>query len=189
MITVTAGSLAEDVATLIGESLLLECETEESPFPGLEDRVRVMAPGILSELYAAIVPGSLADGKEITTGPEIGNDGVVSIPLPEDFLKLVCVRMSDWSRPVWELLPVWSPLYRRQASRWNGIRGTPRNPVALLDREGSRSLLRLYSSSPGARLTAGLYLPVPKPDAQGLLSLPESLLRPLIHRLAEAVRR
>ena len=45
--------LAEDLATLLGESLQLECQPEESPFPGIEDRVRILAPGILSNILMA----------------------------------------------------------------------------------------------------------------------------------------
>lgn len=47
---VTLEKLTSDVATLLGESLSLECQPEESPFPGIEDRVRILAPGLLSSL-------------------------------------------------------------------------------------------------------------------------------------------
>lgn len=40
--------IASDVATLLGESLALECAPEESPFPGIEQRVRLLVPAALA---------------------------------------------------------------------------------------------------------------------------------------------
>ena len=49
----TIHQIAMDVAALLGESLSLQCLPEESPFPGIEDRVRILAPGILQNLLMA----------------------------------------------------------------------------------------------------------------------------------------
>ena len=46
----TISQLALDVATLLGESLTLECQPEESPFPRIEDRVRILVPGLIHKL-------------------------------------------------------------------------------------------------------------------------------------------
>ena len=45
--------IAADVATLLGETILEECQPEESPYPGIEERVRILAPGILSNILMA----------------------------------------------------------------------------------------------------------------------------------------
>ena len=54
MIEVTFDRLTSDVAAILGESLSLECQPDESPFPGIKERVRILAPGILARLL--IVP-------------------------------------------------------------------------------------------------------------------------------------
>lgn len=42
--------VASEVAALLGETLSEENRPEESPFPGIEIRVRILAPGILAAL-------------------------------------------------------------------------------------------------------------------------------------------
>ena len=75
MTEVTFDKLAHDVATLLGESLSLECQSEESPFPGIKERVRILAPGILSNLLM---------------NPEAATDLDSGIPLPDNlYLKLI----------------------------------------------------------------------------------------------------
>ena len=47
--------LAADVATLLGETLLPENLPEECPFPSIENRVRILAPGILADLTEKLI--------------------------------------------------------------------------------------------------------------------------------------
>lgn len=54
--------LASEVAILLGESLALECQPEESPFPGIKDRVRILAPGILATILILPPPDITLDG-------------------------------------------------------------------------------------------------------------------------------
>ena len=46
----TMHQLAQDVAVVLGEALSLECQPEESPFPGIEERVQTLAPGLIHKL-------------------------------------------------------------------------------------------------------------------------------------------
>jgi len=85
------------------------------------------------------------------------------LPLPDDFLVLHSLRMSDWEREVTEVYPSDHWLTQLQGSRWHGLRGTPSRPLAFetLTKEGKRAL-RLYSSGKDATLASGWYLPAPK---------------------------
>lgn len=50
MAKISLKEVASDVANLLGETLSPAGLTEESPFPNIENRVRILAPGILSDL-------------------------------------------------------------------------------------------------------------------------------------------
>ena len=94
-------------------------------------------------------------------------EGRVTIPLPDDFLRLMSLRLSAWERPVTEILQPTHWLYKLQSQRWEGLRGTPRRPLAfaVADKAGRRCL-ELYSATPGSEvgIMAGWYLPEPKID-------------------------
>lgn len=48
MARISLKQLATEVATLLGESLATDNLLPENPFPGIENRVRILAPGILA---------------------------------------------------------------------------------------------------------------------------------------------
>ena len=50
MATILLKSIAVEVATLLDESLELECRPEECRFPDIEMKVKLLVPGFLSEI-------------------------------------------------------------------------------------------------------------------------------------------
>ena len=181
---VTIERLSSDVAAILGESLALECQPEESPFPGIEDRVRIRAPGIIRDLLTEASWEDLSDC-EILTGPvSIDIDGVVTLRLPPDFLRLKVVKMSDWKRAVKELIPSDSETARCQGSRWEGVRGSADRPVAILDYDSGGNCLKLYSSAQDATLDYGFYVKTPEFSSEGVLEIPGKMFG----RLLEALR-
>ena len=177
--------IAAEVAALMGESLLLECQPEESLFPDLEEQVRIRAPAILSDLILESPPEHLADaGKRMEANPTIDESGTVTLELPEDFLRLLYVRMSDWVRGATELIPFSSPEAARHFSKWKGIRGTRECPAAIrgFTPEG-KQCIKLYSSGKDAFLETALYIPFPALDSDEILEVPERLMPVLLDRL------
>lgn len=186
MMKITLQRLASDVATLLGESLALECEPEESPFPGVMERVRLMASEILSDLICGSPLERLSGGKTLQATAKVADDGMVTIELPEDFLRLVNVKMSDWNMEATVGGEEGSLERALQASGWKGLRGQPERPVAVLDtRPGGKRMLRLYSSGRDAELEYGSYIPRPVFDTEGAMECPDALYGPLLMRLAE----
>ena len=94
------------------------------------------------------------------------SEGKVVMTLPEDFLTLLSLRLSSWERPVREVLGPDHWLHRLQATRLQGLRGSPERPLAFFtaDDEG-RPALELFSSPPDApdNLVEFIYLPRPLP--------------------------
>ena len=182
---ITIKELATETAKLLGESLLLECQPEESPFPTLEDQVRILSPELLSSLILESPLEMLRDaGKEIVSTPSIDADGGVTLECPEDFLRLIYLKMSDWRVAVTKITPLSSSLLSRQGSKWNGIRGNGDKPLAILLPTG----LKLYSSSQGASLERGIYVARPKIKEDDSLEIPDGLYFPLLQKIAEGLK-
>ena len=82
------------------------------------------------------------------------SEGRVILTLPDDFLSLLSLRLSGWERPVREVLRPDHWLYRLQAMRWTGLRGSPQRPLAFftIEDEGHPAL-ELFSSIPDAPVT------------------------------------
>lgn len=179
--------LAAEVATILGERLVLECHPDESPFPDIEERVRILAPGILADLIREADLMELSEFKGIEGNPSIDKSGVVTLELPDDFLRLVSIRMSDWEWPVMTVTSPDSPIYEMQRSSWCGIRGNQQRPVAILCYEGEKRYLKLYSSNEGSSVELALYMPRPEVSADDSIAIPNMLAGPLIRQIAEAV--
>lgn len=84
--------------------------------------------------------------------------------LPDDFLRLICFKMSDWSYAVTEAVSEDSTMYMMQRSRYPGIRGCPERPVVAITSQPTGKMLEFYSCTSGERasVTRARYLPVPK---------------------------
>jgi len=136
----------------------------ESPYPSLADRIRANLEECVAQAILSTPKGLLTGWRLLPDdGLTVSDDGCVLLPLPDDFLVLHSLRMSDWEREVTEVYPSDHWLTRLQGSRWHGLRGTPSRPLAFetLTKEGKRAL-RLYSSGKDATLASGWYLPAPK---------------------------
>lgn len=188
MVTHTLKEIASDVAALLGEPLALECQPEESPFPGIEDRVRILAPGILQTLILSAPPGLPEGNKSISATAVIETDGRVVLPLPGDFLRLVAVKMSDWCRPVTDVAD--GDIARLQTCRWRGIRGVAERPVAIIvfNKAGQRSL-ELHSSNQGAVLEYCRYASIPVWSSGSAMEVSERFYPDLIRHLVEDIVR
>lgn len=181
--------IAADVATLLGETILEECQPEESPYPGIEERVRILAPALLTSMLMEIPVESSADFTKSTPSISIDGEGTVSFPLPADFLRLVSVKMSDWLRSVTNVTPLDSETGRIQESPVKALRGTRERPVAVISiGEDRNRAMMLFSSGSGNRLEHFLYYAVPQIAADDTLDIPQPLYHRLIIQLAEKIR-
>lgn len=104
-------------------------------------------------------------------GDEIywNGDGSGWLLLPEDFMRLVSFRMSDWERTVYEAITPDAPSYPLQRSRFRGLRGTPSRPVCALCVRPEGKVLEFYScGSEDAFVDGGVYIPYPSTDGGGI---------------------
>ena len=115
---------------------------------------------------------------------------VCLLTLPDDCLRLVYIRMSDWTEPVCRFVSSRSDVagYRRLRDRRvrAGDKGTP--TVVSCYHERKRAV-EIFGSVGGSRLAEGGYLPRPVKDPEGNLVFPSSLKGELIEKMVETVKK
>lgn len=110
------------------------------------------------------------------------------IHLPDDFLRLVSFKMSDWSRGVSVVITDDHPLYERQSSRYPGIRGCPQDPIVALVTQPIGQVLEFYSCEGGkdVYIQRARYIPIPKIE-DGFIDISEKLRPAVVHYAASLV--
>lgn len=108
--------------------------------------------------------------------------------LPDDFMRLIIFKMSDWERPVYEPITAADPRYQLQSSRYKGLRGNPQKPViAIVNRQEGRVLELFSCNDDTATVEQALYIPLPKVDRDGGIEIPERCYTPVIYETASLV--
>lgn len=126
-----------------------------------------------------------ATGREQAKGVFWGDEGNGYIILPEDFMRLICFRMSDWRRSVYEALTESDPRYALQSSKWKGVRGNPEKPVVAIVRRPEGKVLEFYSCGDSTATVAhATYLPYPRIDKDGGIDIAEECYRAAVYRAA-----
>lgn len=105
----------------------------------------------------------------LTFDKEVGK-GRGRMKLPDDFMRLITFKMSDWSRAVTEAITETDARYAHQSSKHAGLRGNPERPVVALISEPTGLVLEFWSCTGGADVTLqrGRYLPIPKIRGEGI---------------------
>ena len=117
---------------------------------------------------------------------ERGNSG--RMLLPEDYLRLLVFKMSDWERAVHEAIGAESAEYRLQSSRCKGLRGNVQKPVVAVVRRGEGLELEFYSClSDEAEIEQGAYMRVPRIDGEGNIEIPERCYKAVVEKAAALV--
>lgn len=127
----------------------------------------------------------LESGHDFRDNLYIGDDGKGFVVLPDDFMRLVAFRMSDWKRTVFDAISESDPQYALQSSKWKGICGNPEKPVCAIVRRSEGKVLEFYScKDDSATVTQATYVPVPKIDMDGGIDIAEDCYRAAIYRAA-----
>lgn len=127
----------------------------------------------------------LESGHDFGENLFIGDDGKGFVVLPNDFMRFVAFRMSDWKRTVYDAISSDSPQYALQSSKWKGVCGNTEKPVVAIVRRSEGKVLEFYScASKDATITQATYIPLPKIDLEGCIDVAEDLYRAAIYRAA-----
>jgi hypothetical protein len=102
---------------------------------------------------------NMLEGKQCTSETlSVGSDFVGRIGLPDDFLRLISVRLSSWVSSCSAMITEDSPEYRMQSNKW--VSGNKFRPVAALVHTQSGRQLELYKASSSTdSLKSFIYIP------------------------------
>lgn len=79
--------------------------------------------------YPDLLPSTLLTNEDAKPH-KTNDDGSGEIGIPDDFVRLIELRLQSWNQSVWELMAMGSNEAKMQASLWT--RGTPDKPKAMM---------------------------------------------------------
>lgn len=184
---VQAEKMARDVRIAVDMNrestpLLLDGDTETTSFDDiiyakLTDAVRMV------EMEAPL--NLLEQGHQFGDNVVWGEDGKGWILLPDDFMRLVVFKMSDWRHSVSEAITQDEPKYSRQWSRWKGICGNPEKPVVAIVNRAEGNVLEFFSCHDDtATVEQAVYVPLPRIDLDGGIDVSEKCYKAAVYRAA-----
>lgn len=89
---------------------------------------------------------SLLNSKDGSSIPiSIGSDTVATLKLPDDFLRLINIRLSSWRSSMSSLITEDSSEYRMQSNKW--LSGNPECPVVAIVHKPDGRYLELYKAA------------------------------------------
>lgn len=115
------------------------------------------------------------------------SDNEYRLPLPDDFLCLRSLRMSDWTVDSLHTFPADHWLLRFQSSGIETLAAASDRPLVFLDSSpDGKGSLRIFGSGPGASVAEGFYLPRPRINEAGEIDIPPAAYRALLAELVTA---
>lgn len=130
----------------------------------------------------------LEEGHSFDTAIFWEDKGSGMILLPDDFMRLIVFKMSDWERSVYEAISVADPTYQLQHSRYKGIRGNTQKPVCAIVNRAVGKALEFYScNSEAAYVQQASYLPYPTIDEDGGIDICERCYEAVVYMAASLV--
>lgn len=168
-------NMSSDKLLADGDSDTLELD--DVIYAKLADAVRMV------ETEAPV--GLLESGHEFGSSVSWGESGKGWTLLPEDFMRLVVFKMSDWRRAVRSAITESDPAYSRQWSKRKGVCGNPERPVcAIVTRAEGRALEFFSCNSNTATVDQAVYVPLPHIDLDGGIDVSELCYRAAVYRAA-----
>ena len=111
------------------------------------------------------------------------DDGKGWLILPDDFMRLVVFKMSDWHHSVSEAITQDDPKYSRQWSKWKGICGNPEKPVVAIVNRAEGNVLEFFSCNDDtATVEQAVYIPLPRIDLDGGIDVSEKCYKAAVYR-------
>ena len=108
--------------------------------------------------------------------------------LPDDFMRLIAFKMSDWERTVYSAISPEDPLYAKQSSRYKGIRGNVQRPVCAIVNRPEGKALEFYScNSEEAYVATATYLPYPHIDEDDGIDIAQRCYTTVVYTVASLV--
>lgn len=182
--------IARDVRIAIDQNKTSEqlIATEDIETLSLEEIIRSKIVEAVRRVESAAPVHFLEEGHDFGDAVYWGNLESGWVLLPDDFMRLIAFRMSDWERTVYASISVDDPLYAKQSSRYKGIRGNVQKPVCAVVNRAEGKALEFYScNSTDAYVSRASYLPYPHIDEDDGIDISERCYTAVIYTTAALV--
>ncbi len=148
--------------------------------------LRSLIKGVMVDAAERVILS--AEARDFGEGLPIGGATSGSLfLLPDDFMRLVYIRMSDWPEGVTHVAEsgdVAVSLRRHWLRRGGANHSSP--AVALTHKDGKRAL-EIFGSGAGSKVAEGGYIPRPRFE-EGMLLFPPSLKGRLLDKIVEIIK-
>lgn len=182
--------IARDARIAIDQNMTSEqlIATEDIETLSLEDIIRSKIVEAVRRVETAAPVHFLEEGHDFGDAVFWGELESGWVLLPDDFMRLIAFRMSDWERTVYAAISVDDPLYAKQSSRYKGIRGNVQKPVCAVVNRAEGKALEFYScDSEDAYVSRASYLPYPHIDEDDGIDISEKCYTAVIYTVAALV--
>lgn len=169
-----------------GDVQLIAGEDEDTL--SLDEIIRSKAVEAVRRVESSAPVQFLEEGHQFGDSVSIDADGSGRVLLPNDFMRLIAFRMSDWERTAYGAITPAHPQYAQQSSRFKGLRGTPQKPVCAIVNQPEGKMLEFYScDSNEAYVEYATYIPYPTIDDSDGIDISERCYEAVIYTAASLV--
>ncbi len=182
--------IARDVRIAIDQNMTSEqlLATDDIETLSLEEIIRSKIVEAVRRVECAAPVHFLEEGHNFGDAVYWGDLESGWVLLPDDFMRLIAFRMSDWERTVYDAISVDDTLYAKQSSRYKGIRGNVQKPVCAVVNRAEGKALEFYScESEDAYVCQALYLPYPHIDKYDGIDISEKCYTAVVYTVASLV--
>ncbi len=182
--------IARDVRIALDENMTSEqlLATGDIETLSLEDIIRSKIVEAVRRVETAAPVYFLEEGHNFGDAVYWGDLESGWVLLPQDFMRLIAFRMSDWGRTVYTAISVDDPQYEKQSSRYKGIRGNVQKPVCAIVNRAEGKALEFYScNSKEAYVVRASYLPYPHIDGDDGIDISERCYPAVVYTVAALV--
>lgn len=154
----------------------------------MDEIIKSKVEEAVRRVESSVPVGMLDSGHNLEDSIFWKDNGSGFVMLPNDFMRLMAFKMSDWERVVYNAIEVNDPIYTKQSSRYKGIRGNVQKPVcAIVNRPEGLSLEFYSCNDESATMDVGVYRPYPKIDENEGIEISERCYKAVIYTLGALV--
>jgi hypothetical protein len=182
--------IVRDVKIVLDENMTSEelLALEDIETLSMEDVIESNVVEAIRRVESAAPINMLESGHNLIDSLFWNSDGSGFVVLPDDFMRLMAFKMSDWERTLHSAIEATDPIYAKQSSRFKGVRGNKQKPVVAIVNRPEGRVLEFYScDNENATMEIGVYRPYPKVDEYKGVEISERCYRAVVYTIGALV--
>lgn len=182
--------IVKDVKIVLDENMTSEelLALEDIETLSMEDVIESNVVEAIRRVESVAPINMLESGHNLIDSLFWNGNGSGFVVLPDDFMRLMAFKMSDWERTLHSAIEATDPIYAKQSSRFKGVRGNKQKPVVAIVNRPEGRILEFYScDNENATMEIGVYRPYPKVDEYKGVEISERCYRAVVYTIGALV--